>query len=110
MSDLLATDELAALTQRNEERKRRHDACEQDDYGCVTLYPCHYDQDVCAREIDLLLGHIRALERRVIPANIRRPFGQLVVHAIEQHRGELREQLLTITNDELERLLQEVPE
>jgi len=61
-SVLLSNDALAALIAKNDARKRRHEHCEQDDYGCITLDVSHYADDICAQDIDALLGHIGALE------------------------------------------------
>jgi hypothetical protein len=58
----LTAKQFAALLAKNEARKHRHEACEQDDYGCITLDVSHYVDDVCAQDIDLLLAHIAALE------------------------------------------------
>jgi hypothetical protein len=67
MTTVPTRDELATLIARNDKRKHRRDRCEEDDYGCLTLDVSHYADDACARDIDLLFGHIAALEAAAIP-------------------------------------------
>src|SRR5262249_37076800 len=85
----LTAKQFAALVAKNEARKHRHEACEQDDYGCITLDVSHYADAVCAQDIDLLLAHITALEA-VLPAQItttkraavRAPHATVTVHQV----------------------------